>query len=135
MCGAGQAGVVQAKGHFNHIKQAFINHRPFFDQGLGCLLDGHADGGVVIGGAYHQVDFRGHTAFIRPIVMCERTTRCFYDAHAFGRCFGRDGVIIIAGDFRIGSQFDQAFGGVKQLNQPGPVSCQSLCTGLPPRVL
>ena len=128
---ATEARIVGPECHLNHVEQSFGHDRPAGDQAFSRLLDRHTDRSVIVGRAHDQVDFGQHSALVGPVMMGERAARRFHDSNALAWRLRWHGVEIVARDLRIGGQFNPAFGGIKQLDQPRPVCGQLLMDRLP----
>src|SRR5574341_839945 len=70
--GATEARIVGPESHLHHIQHAFGNYSTFMDQALGSFLYRHANWGVIIRGAYNQVDLSEHSAAIGLVRSEER---------------------------------------------------------------
>ena len=68
------------------------------------FVDGHADGGVVIGSAHDQVDLGQHAAFVSDVVMGERATRRFHTTNPDSWCVCDNRSYVRVGDLRIRGQ-------------------------------
>ena len=125
MGGAGQAEVVGAEGHL-HVVEHGRRHITILDEMLGRLFHRQIDRGVVVGGGHDQVGVGDNALVIGAVVVDEGTARCLDDAHALARTGGRLVPGVLAGDLGITGQLEALFGGVEQLNGPGPVVGQDV---------
>src|SRR5450756_1746328 len=122
--GAAEAGVVGTERHLDHVQRTLTDLGAALDQAFGGLLQGHRDGGVVVGGADDEVDVGDHALLVGLVVVVERAARRLDHTDALAHDARGDVAHVGVDDLGVSGQLVGALGCVQQLHKARPVRRQ-----------